>query len=498
MTDFTWPLFEREPLDGNRAWSATFESYDQYHDVVYYALELVEGEGVMPSPAVTVKLGMEFAPDVDNWMTPDFVPALRAALEKHAAAEPRRSPFLELAELRNITTADAQLADGSLDWDVEPDGYQRLRWPAQPPIAAVLRLMARRGLEPALVSGLLSVYPARPVERALIAYDALGGPLLGNEDGALADQLLEELVPIKGFATGLAAVPQGAIAQLVEAVRGAALSGHSGVDEQAHDEEGNNETQLPSLAAARDGVADDATRDALFAHVRVLARARLGSLALAFLQILVDRYKLASAHELLVEIALDHDALAAVPLPAVERDARSARLQAYMVIRASLLGFDLAAADRFIAELDEHPEVADPSDARFALVKAQLAVMRGQRLDPAAADRVNAISDADPQWRFAQAVADGVAIADAPEFAAVRVENYLTTFSNDARMWGQALLRDDAEVRPALAKLLSRELRYASHDPEVWRALSLFSGNTEIGDEVDRRLAAQLHAALTS
>ena len=113
MTDFTWPLFEREPLDGNRAWSATFESYDQYHDVVYYALELVEGEGVTPSPAVTVKLGMEFAPDVDNWMTPDFVPALRAALEKHAAAEPRRSPFLELAELRNITTADAQLADGT-------------------------------------------------------------------------------------------------------------------------------------------------------------------------------------------------------------------------------------------------------------------------------------------------------------------------------------------------------------------------------------------------
>ena len=492
MTDFTWPVFEREPLDDNRAWSATFESYDQYHDDVYYALQLVEG--ATPSPAVTVKLGMAFAPDVNNWMTPDFVPALRAALAAQAAALPRRSPFLDLAELRNITTANAQLADGTLDWDVDPDGYQRMRLPAKCPIEGVFRLMMRRGLEPTLVTALLAVYPARPIERALIAYDALGGPLLGNDDGELAAQLLVELVPIKGFATELAAVPQGAIAQLIEAVRGAGIAG----DEQAPDAEGNDAAPLPSLAAACEGVADDAARDALFAHVRVLARARLGSLALAFLQILVDRYQLASAHELLVEIALDHDALAAVPLPAVERDARSARLQAYMVIRACLIGFDLAAADRFIAELDAHPEVADPSDARFALVKAQLAVMRGERLDAAAADQIKAISDADPKWRFAQAVTDGVTIADWPELAASRVESYLMTFSNDTRMWGQALLRDDAEARPALAKLLSRELRYASHDPEVWRALSLFSGNTEIADEVDRRLAAQIHAALTS
>jgi hypothetical protein len=65
-------------------------------------------------------------------------------------------------------------------------------------------------------------------------------------------------------------------------------------------------------------------------------------------------------------------------------------------------------------------------------------------------------------------------------------------------MWGQALLHDNAEARPALAKLLSRELRYASHDPDAWRALSMFSGNTAISDEVDQRLAAQLAAALAS
>ena len=52
-----------------------------------------------------------------------------------------------------------------------------------------------------------------------------------------------------------------------------------------------------------------------------------------------------------------------------------------------------------------------------------------------------------------------------------------------------------AQVLCALVALLSRELRYQVHDPEAWRAFSIFVED-DVGDatgaEVDARLAAQL------
>lgn len=81
--EVTWPVFEREPLDGDRAWSATFDSYDQRNDVVYYAIRLFAGPTEVA--AFTVTVGMEVAPDINNWMTPDFVPAVKAALAELAA-----------------------------------------------------------------------------------------------------------------------------------------------------------------------------------------------------------------------------------------------------------------------------------------------------------------------------------------------------------------------------------------------------------------------------
>ncbi len=387
--------------------------------------------------------------------------------------------FLEIAALRNITVAEPELTDGTLGWDVEPDAYQRLRVPPGAPIEGIFRLMARRGLEPALVTALLAVYPARPIERALIAYDALGGSLLGDEDGALADQLLIELASVKAFASELAAVPHAAVGALIAAVHG------------------SDDFALPSLAGLVDLADDAAARDAIFAHVRLLARAKLGSLALGFLQILFDRFALPRALEQMVEVALDHDALGSLP-PMPGQDDASMRLQSYLVVRASLIQYDLAGAARFLAALEQHPGVAGSAEPRLLLVKAQLATMRGETLDPPAAAEIAEISNADLEWRYAQAVADAVEIADAPESTVARLESYLTTFGNDARVWGQALLRDNPDVTPALAKLLARELRYGSHEPDVWRALSALSDNTEISDEVDRRLAAQLHAALTS
>jgi hypothetical protein len=83
MADFSWPAFACEPLDGHRTWSATFDSYDQHHDVCYYAIQLFDGPAALP--AFTVEIGMEVAPDIDDWTTPGFLPALRARLAELAA-----------------------------------------------------------------------------------------------------------------------------------------------------------------------------------------------------------------------------------------------------------------------------------------------------------------------------------------------------------------------------------------------------------------------------
>ena len=49
----------------------------------------------------------------------------------------------------------------------------------------------------------------------------------------------------------------------------------------------------------------------------------------------------------------------------------------------------------------------------------------------------------------------------------------------------------------AFLALLSRELRYGSHDPAVWRALAALTDAEAIGSEADERTTAQLRAALT-
>ena len=78
----------------------------------------------------------------------------------------------------------------------------------------------------------------------------------------------------------------------------------------------------------------------------------------------------------------------------------------------------------------------------------------------------------------------------APGDAARILDEYISTFGNNVRAWAQAALHDEA--RPALLTLLARELRYGSHEPDVWRALSLLTGDEALDQYVDRRVSQQL------
>ena len=393
--------------------------------------------------------------------------------------------FQDLAENRRISTARPRL--GLLDWEVSPDAYQRLSVSGGVDATALLRLMIRRGLEPELVLQVFAELPDRPIERALIAYDVLRDSLLGFSDTALVARVASERAPLDGLATPRAAVPR----QQVRALREAFHRDDSFLAQARRQE--RDPSALPSLAALAldetDLAADAAARETVFAHVRRLASAHLPSLAIAFLQLVYDRFALPSAREMLVELGLDHDLLEAVPqIP--ETDDASMQLQTYLVVRASLAQFDIVGAAAQLSALREHPGVAGSTNLSLLLVDAHLSILQGKRLDPASEAAIGEISHAGSGWRYARQVADAVAMPGDPENIAARLDSYLTAFGNDAHVWGQAFT--DEAARPALITLLSRELRYGSYTPAVWRALSIASGDEAIDNQVTDRIADQL------
>lgn len=404
--------------------------------------------------------------------------------------------FVEIADARRMTSAKSQL--GTLDWEVDPDGFQRMRLPTSFTLKAVLTLMGRRALEPKLVTALLAVFPARPIERALIAYDVLGGSLLGTDDDELAAQLVAELAPLRGIANESAAVPREQLAALISALQPGVSPGDAATLRAELVADPPNLAALVGFSAHPqhlDADEDAPIREALLAHVRLLAHAHLPSLALAFLQVMFDRFGLPRAEELMIEFALDHDSLASLP-QMTGTDDRSMQLQAYLLVRASLAQFDVVRAAKILADLEQHPGVAAASTPSLVLVEGQLVAMQGKRLDLDKEEAVSAIADAALGWRYARSVSDAALMWAIPEVAVSRLESYLTTFGNDPYVWAQATMLEEA--KPELAKLLSRELRFCSHDPAVWRALSILTEDDAIDAEVQGHLTTQLRGAMTA
>jgi hypothetical protein len=177
-------------------------------------------------------------------------------------------------------------------------------------------------------------------------------------------------------------------------------------------------------------------------------------------------------------------------------DDRSMQLQAYLLVRASLAQFDVVRAAKILADLEQHPGVAAASTPSLVLVEGQLVAMQGKRLDLDKEEAVSAIADAALGWRYARSVSDAALMWAIPEVAVSRLESYLTTFGNDPYVWAQATMLEEA--KPELAKLLSRELRFCSHDPAVWRALSILTEDDAIDAEVQGHLTTQLRGAMTA
>lgn len=391
--------------------------------------------------------------------------------------------FSEIADQRLLSSVRAHL--GELTWDVDADGFQRLRVPPTADVDTLLRLLLRRGLEPALAAMLLDRFESRPVERALIAWDIAAGSLLGKDDADLAKRVRSHLSPLRQIGTSsAAAVPRDRVANVIAS---ATAIGDRPMPEGT--------SPLPSLASvAAISAGDTAAIDEALALADTLARAHLPSLALAYAQILIARLAPSEALDRIVEIGLDYERFDSIPVMPEKGD-RSIQRQTYFGMRVALAQLDTDTAAGILAQMSEHRAVAATSDPTLAVATAELDLLSDKPVDRAGVDKLEAIAPADSTWRYASRVRDAMRIQLTPRDAAITLDGFITAFGNDMRLWAQAGFHD--EVRAELLALASREIRYCSHEPDAWRALAVFvEDGTPIEIELQARLAAQLAAAL--
>ncbi|MBA3459311.1 MAG: hypothetical protein H0T46_05075 [Deltaproteobacteria bacterium] len=397
--------------------------------------------------------------------------------------------FDEIADQRGLSSARTHL--GELQWDVEADANLRRKFGSDIDFDGIMYLMCRRFLDPALVAYLFDRLPDRPLERALVAWDVARGSLLGKDDAALAQRLATELAPLKALGPPANnAVPRDRIPALIEAIRVSSDTSRVSADFAT----------MPSLAGVLALGANDNAEHiaALNAHAKKLAYAHLPALALAFLQLAWERFAPRSSLELMLDIALDHDMVGGLPqLTGTDDD--SVRLAAYLAIRACSYEYDVVTGAQILEKLDELPAIHGSNEPRLVLARAELTILQAERVDDASKAIIESVARSRSRlavdgWRYAEFVHRVLDVYNPDVSVDSPLGHFTWKYGNNARVWGHADHRKDA--RAEVLKTLARELRFASHDPEVWRAASiLLPDGGDIDVQLGERLMAQLLAA---
>lgn len=402
-----------------------------------------------------------------------------------------RSPhvsFEEIADQRGLSSAKTRL--GELTWDVEADGSLRRKFMSDIPLEGITLLMSRRGLDPSLVTHLFDRLANRPLERALVAWDVARGSLLGKDDAALAQRLANELAPLKPLGPPAnAAVPRERLDAFIEAIRASSDTSQVGSDFAT----------MPSLAGVLALSANDNADaiPAINAYAKQLAYAHLPSLSLAFLELTWERFAPPSTLELMLDIGLDTGLVAGFPVQTGQDDA-SIRRQAYVGLRASSYEYDVVTGARMREAFDKLPAVQGSKEPTLVLARAELALLLNEPIDDASKQIIETVGTsrsrhATDGWRYAELVKAALDIK-AGGNAASSVNMFTWQFGNNARLWGHAAHRSDA--RAELLSVLSREVRFASYNPEVWRAVSiLVTDGLDIDTELGNRLLSQFLTA---
>jgi hypothetical protein len=383
----------------------------------------------------------------------------------------------------------------------------RLGEAAKPVFDDLLGQLVRRGLDPHLILPLCGQLEARPLERALVAWDALNGALFTADDPLLP--------ALRGWAAPLGPVLPGDGRRGIDLNRWpsheliAASVGHPRKEAPLLELlAGANERRLADLGELlRRGdplLMRPGTGAALAAFGRLLHLAHLPVTASVFLDF-VSRamgYRKAALDlcETLFDVhepeKLPGDGIRPGDLPGPDlHDAGE-----YLIYRTLLaLGQPGDAWATLEQNLAKRPANLPPPSARIQVVRAHLQAHLGRgglRLD-----RLDRICDKERLWRYAARVRVVVAAkllpADSPRPFQM-LADFVQGFGNDFGCWKEALVLSSATAawRRDAVQLMVRETLHLPHEPGLWRLLIQITGGSPeaiapAAAELEARLAAQ-------
>jgi hypothetical protein len=372
----------------------------------------------------------------------------------------------------------------------------------------LLGQMVRRGLDPVLVHALLPLLEKHPLERALVAWDVLGGSLFVQGD-PFVDELRAAARPLKGVlpppgGRGID-LNQTDSVELVRRFSGGAALGEAHVIELLGAAYEHKLAAFGELVRRGDElVADHGVHVSLHSLARLLYLAHLPSLASVYFDYLSRALGYRPAAIGLAETLLDAELPQHVPADVLQSgdlpEQALADAGAYLVYRTYLtLGQPEAAYELFERNRRERPAQAPPPSPHLALVGAHLAILvsKPPGVTLQALDRAYGKNEL---WRYAARVrvAASAALSGASSRAPLELlHEFVAGFGNDRRCWHEALdnAPSNATWKRDAARVLGREALFLPHERSCWETISMFIGSPrsvqEVVDEIDARLNDQ-------
>lgn len=405
----------------------------------------------------------------------------------------------ERAAALGLNATAAALADAKIDPNMAPRDA-RLVEPVGKDVKRIFGQMARRGSDPKLVRGLWDKLANRPLERALIAVDALAYAIWSPDDPLYAE--------LRAAASTLGA------ARPTDGKPGIDLDAHSATEllerhARAPELEGATTVELLAMAYEQhlgafgelqrrgdDLFTKPATRDSIQAFARLAAVARLPTLASVYLDWLMRGLDVRDAGPDLFETLFDAGAAEKIPASAIQpRDVPEPvqrDLAEYCVYRAHLSVGDSDTANALLMQnMPLRPRWIGAPSLRLDTVRAHLGILYNHHDVPLS--RVEAACNEEPLWKYGAKVRAIVAAARAPTRALEMYQALLAGFGNDFETTLPVISLVPQTVRRDVARLLCREAFHLPHEPAPWKLLgALFDVAAPIDEEIDARLRDQL------
>jgi hypothetical protein len=366
----------------------------------------------------------------------------------------------------------------------------------------VLGQMTRRGLDPYLIPRLLKWFEQRPLERGLLAWDALSSTLI--PDGEELDRLRAAALPFKDVLPA---------------------PGHACVDLNAHPAQSlvpgghedeklmmlfvlANEHSLQALAELKwrkDKLVErPGTHASLQAVGRLLQLAHAPTLSSVYLDYLSRPLGFRPAARDLCEVMFDAGASQRIPADGVRPGDLPPELMndygEYLTYRAYL---GMVEPQQLYALIEDNfrkrpPKMKAPS-GHLQVVRAHVHTLV-RKPSPLSLASIEKICSDNKTWRYAARVKVVLTAQLSPPKSPLplgALHDYVTAFGNDFATVYEALYVGpvDAAWKQEVLPLLTREARGLPHEAGVWRAMANVIGDRlgalEASQEIKQRLEKQ-------